>query len=222
MEIWKEIIELKSRYSVSNFGRVKKNYEVIERSNGRRQIIHEKILTAIPNNCGYMKVRCNVELGKVKNVYIHKLVAKYFIEGKTDHRNQVNHIDGNKTNNSSENLEWCTAKENINHAWEKGLSKPSGMKAVKIGDLVFLSITSAAEYLGVDRNTITAAIKRGYLLKGNYQVLFHGSMYNSLKEASRATGLNPKTIQKHGKVYKPSKIYISEFKLNAVAEYANL
>jgi hypothetical protein len=211
MEIWKEIIELNSRYLVSNLGRVKKNYEVIERSNGRKQVIHEKILTPISNNYGYIKVRCNIHLGKVKNVYIHKLVAKYFVDGRTEFRNQVNHIDGDKKNNCSDNLEWCTAKENINHAWKNGLSKPSKMKPVRVGDLVFLSMKSASQSLGVDRGTIASAIKKGYLLKGSYQVLFHGSMYNSLKEASIETGLNPKTIKKHGKVYKPCKIYVSEF-----------
>jgi hypothetical protein len=210
MEVWKEIIELNSRYLISNLGRVKKKYEVIERSNGRRQVIHEKILTPIANNYGYIKVRCNIHLGKVKNVYIHKLVAKYFIDGRTDSRNQVNHIDGDKTNNCSNNLEWCTSKENINHAWKNGLSKPSRMKSVKVGDLVFTSIISAAEYMNVDRNTITSSIKRGYMLKSGYQVLFYGSMYNSLKEASRETGLNPKTIKKHGIVYKPCRLYISE------------
>lgn len=51
-----------------------------------------------------------------KGFAIHTLVAKTFIEGETKERNQVNHIDGNTTNNCVENLEWVTGLENIYHA----------------------------------------------------------------------------------------------------------
>ena len=53
--------------------------------------------------------------------YIHRLVAQHFIpkvEGKTE----VNHIDGDKSNNRVENLEWVTSSENKIHAIEKGLT----------------------------------------------------------------------------------------------------
>lgn len=58
--------------------------------------------------------------------YIHRLVAIHFIENEHNY-DQINHIDGNKKNNNYENLEWCTAKHNMNHAFINGL-QPSGEK----------------------------------------------------------------------------------------------
>ena len=54
---------------------------------------------------------------------IHRLVAETFYDG--DHEGlEVNHIDGNKLNNSIENLEWCSHSANTRHAIENGLFTP--------------------------------------------------------------------------------------------------
>ena len=68
---------------------------------------------------GYMRV--NLRKGdqkyeKPKTMSVHRLVAEHFIP-KVEGKDYVNHIDGDKTNNIVNNLEWCTAKENSQHIY---------------------------------------------------------------------------------------------------------
>lgn len=219
MEKWIEILETNNRYSISNLGNVKKNKELITRKNGRSQVIKEKILTPIPNNSGYLKVRCNIEKGVVKNIYIHRIVAKYFIKN-NENKPQVNHVNGIKTDNRVENLEWCTSKENRNHAWKLGLLNITNNVKIIIRDKEFNSIIDASKYLNIDRNTMSKCLKKGYYLNSKYVVYYENVRYNSLKEASRKTGLNPKTIEKRGLVIYPKKIQIKYF--DAKTEYKHI
>lgn len=70
---------------------------------------------------GYKKVRLSNGDGSRKVFSVHRLILETF-EPRPDSANlQVNHIDGDKTNNKLSNLEWCTCKENINHAYNLGL-----------------------------------------------------------------------------------------------------
>ena len=62
--------------------------------------------------------------GKQKKMAVHRLMCLTFY-GIHEGKPHVNHIDGVKTNNSIENLEWCTPKENCQHAWDNGLSSIS-------------------------------------------------------------------------------------------------
>lgn len=61
--------------------------------------------------------------GSKKRCYAHRLVATAFVPGETKDKNQVNHKDGNKLNNSSDNLEWITSRENIQHSINNELRK---------------------------------------------------------------------------------------------------
>ena len=127
-EQWKDIIIEKNGiiydytglYQVSNLGRVK--------SLGNDKTRKEKILKPKINNNGYLKVGL-YKNGKVKIFLVHRLVATAFIPN-PDNLPVVNHRDENPSNNSVENLEWCTAKYNINYGTrnERVSEKHTGAK----------------------------------------------------------------------------------------------
>ncbi len=73
---------------------------------------------------GYQRVGLYVGNYKSKTIKVHRLVAETFIDN-IENKKDVNHIDGNKSNNNIFNLEWCTRSENIKHAFKNGLSKIS-------------------------------------------------------------------------------------------------
>lgn len=70
---------------------------------------------------GYKKVRLSNGDGTRKVFSVHRLILETFNPNPNSDKLQVNHIDGNKTNNGISNLEWVTCKENINHGYRIGL-----------------------------------------------------------------------------------------------------
>ena len=80
----------------------------------------KKRKTMISRN-GYVQVGLS-DGGKIHNLGVHRFVAEAFVEN-PEGKPQVNHIDGDKTNNNAANLEWCTASENQRHAVLMGLTK---------------------------------------------------------------------------------------------------
>lgn len=106
VEIWKEVIGYEGLYQVSNFGRIKKRNHIFKQYKDR---------------VGYLNVVLTKnQIRKTKKV--HRLVAEAFIENK-ENLPIINHKDGNKKNNSIDNLEWVTYKENSIHAVKTGLIK---------------------------------------------------------------------------------------------------
>ena len=73
---------------------------------------------------GYKRVALMKD-GKTIDVLVHRLIAQTFLPN-PENKPYINHIDGDKTNNSVSNLEWCTQKENVQHAIETGLKDDRG------------------------------------------------------------------------------------------------
>lgn len=90
-------------------------------------LANNTLLTPIENPNGYLKVALADGQGNNKQLSIHRLIALHYIPNPYGHP-QVNHKDGNKKNNHVDNLEWCDASFNINHALETGL-RPGYMSA---------------------------------------------------------------------------------------------
>ena len=120
-EIWKDIKGYEGLYQVSNFGRVKTLPRIIRNSSNGRYYTKEKILKLGKQTTGYLYV-CLYKNNTHKTHRIHRLVAEAFIAN-PENKLQVNHIDGNKTNNHVSNLEWVTRKENMKHAYKIGLTR---------------------------------------------------------------------------------------------------
>lgn len=102
-EIYKDIKGYEGLYQVSNLGNVKSlNYN----KTGK-----EKTLIPHITGSGYL----SISLGRKYRQYIHRLVAEAFIPN-PNNLETVNHKDENKQNNSVQNLEWMTNKENVQYS----------------------------------------------------------------------------------------------------------
>ena len=131
--IWKDIENYEGIYQVCNRGEIK-SLERYVTWKDRLQFVKERILKQDVNKFGYHIVTLSKN-GKTKRFSVHRLVSLSFI---LNHENkpEVNHIDGNKTNNHYTNLEWFTSSENQIHAFKLGLQKPYGCKGEASGSSV--------------------------------------------------------------------------------------
>lgn len=162
MDDWKRISEYPD-YEINSNGEV-------------RNTNTNRVLKPIVTRKGYCHVSLANERGR-KHKLVHRLVATEFIRPPKDNE-EVNHIDGIKTNNNVANLEWCTSSENQRHAYSTGLQKP---------------IRSQIEY----------SLSRSHEAHKKAVVdIETGEKYSSIIECANAVGLSKSAVSLHalGKV----------------------
>lgn len=150
----------------------KTHYSIDENGNVKN-ILTNKILKQQDTKDYYKCVTIYIK-GKPKLCRVHRLLAQSFIPN-PENKPYVNHIDGCRYNNSLENLEWCTASENTNHAIQTGLMTPVNERSVVQyslnGDLIKIydSITIAAKETGSSIEKIIACCKKQRLTHNSFQ-----------------------------------------------------
>ncbi len=133
LEIWRDVIGYEGLYQVSNLGNVK--------SLGNEFSRKERLLKLSFQSKGYLTVVLQKD-AKRKMVLVHRLVAEHFILN-IYNKPQVNHINGIKTNNRVENLEWVSHRENLDHAINNDLTlKGEKNKKSKLKDVDVIEIHS--------------------------------------------------------------------------------
>ena len=168
-EIWKDVVGYENIYEVSNLGRIRtnKNKTTYTERHGirhwKQRIIKQKF-----------QQRCRSELfdprvilwkdGKEKTFLVSRLVAIAFISN-PNNLPQVNHIDGNPTNNNIKNLEWCDAKYNVDHAFDNELIK-TAIKVKLINkntgeEEIFNSMSKASQFMNKNVCYIGNQLKKG-------------------------------------------------------------
>lgn len=117
-----------------------------------RGLMHE--MTPHENIDGYLTLGIFNNSGKRCDRRVHRLLATAFIPNPNNYP-VVNHKDGNVTNNSLDNLEWCTISDNTSHAYNVLGVTPNGCKPVKLTnrksgeESIFRSIKDCAQYLNM-------------------------------------------------------------------------
>ena len=152
MEIWKDIEGYGGKYQVSNKGKVRS-------LKGKGRILKQKRLR---DTYFYINL---YHKGTCKTESVHRLIAKTFIPNPMD-KPCVNHIDGNKENNASDNLEWTTYRENNTHALKTGLKTYGSIpvKLTKLSDgseVVLPSKTQASVYLKKNKRFVSQCLYMG-------------------------------------------------------------
>jgi hypothetical protein len=172
-EVWEDIKGYEGLYRISSFGRIYSCDKEVGCKGGHKTIKKGRVLSPTKNNTYFTLTLVNGK-GKRKQMSIHRIVATTFIPN-PQNKPQVNHKNGDKHDNRLCNLEWCTYKENIEHAFRTGLrvihnkGKNNGHRSKKVkqidsnGNVVKIwPSTREAERFGYDSSIISGVCHGRY------------------------------------------------------------
>lgn len=128
-----------------------------------------KFMKPYIDNGGYHRVQLSKD-GVRKKYLVHRIVALAFIPN-PDNKPEINHIDGDKSNNCVKNLEWCTRKENEQHSsmiGTKAYGEKNGRCKLKEADVLEIfklrklgiGYKKLGDDFGVERTTISSICNR--------------------------------------------------------------
>lgn len=165
-EIWKDVKGYEGFYKVSNYGDI-----MSLPRNGTTK--NSRILKQRTGKGGYKYVILH-KLGKQKTEKVHRIVANNFIPN-TQNKREVNHKDGDKTNNRVDNLEWATTSENqlhsiyvLNHLRKQVVQCTVDGKAIKVWE----SQAKAAKALKICGGDISRCCNGIRAIAGGYKWRF--------------------------------------------------
>lgn len=122
--MWKDVEGYENYYQIEPNGTVRGVDRTIILSNGRTKFIKGKIIKPKISRGGYLTIALSKN-GVAKTYFLHRLLAITFLANPQELK-YVNHISGDKLDNSLYNLEWTTHSNNVKHAYRIGLNKHFG------------------------------------------------------------------------------------------------
>lgn len=185
-EEWRDIPGYEGYYQVSNLGRVKGLSRWI---NGNKRKCTDEHILKEGDNRGYKRVVLSVNAVH-KSFSVHRLVAEAFLPNPNNY-SQINHIDGNKTNNLVNNLEWCNASQNNLHKFRVLGYQVSQKTRDKIS-----SASIGRKWSEESRNNLSKILRGKKKPSLCRKVLCRttGEVFSSIQEAARAKGVHGSNI----------------------------
>lgn len=210
-EIWKDINNYEGIYQISNLGNVRSlDREQID-INGVKRVFKGQMLTKSLGNWGYYTVSLKKN-SQSKKFFVHRLVAQEFIPN-PNNLEVVNHKDGNKLNNISDNLEWISLRDNT--LYSQHSNKKKILQYSKSGEFIKIwdSITEAAKYFQVNVSLISQCLSNKISSAANYVWRYY---YENFPEKIDTNGLN--FSKKYCYQYDLEGNFIKEWKTRSQAE----